>query len=729
MSARGSLLDVALLTTAVALGVALVWTAPDPTTSELEARKDNVLSAFDRSQVTEIRLSSASQNQATTVLRRKGGAESESVDEYLLGEEGDVAADRAVVSELLNVLEFATFERRLSEDSSGELGLETPQAELRVKAGPRSFRLLVGKNAELPEGAAYAQIQGPGNDMVCGVISAELLLALKQSAQTFRGSQLFPVGQRSTQQATLKRGREHVVLTPQTGGFFLETDLGPRLADRGLVDLFFFHLSRAKIEKFLEPNVAQERQKTQETVQITLRGPGASYDVTLGGDCPDEPMLMLANSKAPHALSGCVSRTLSPALVTSNEAWQSRRALYLRADEIDHVITEEGTRKLDLLRKDAGYVLVSRKHQSIPSDAGDDFLEALSDQRLEPVLALPEDAQPLGTLVVTGQVPQTWAHKSQGPTVDLVHRAKLHTSLGKGGELFVTRDQDGAVFLVPEGARWAFRPSDSWARDRSLLKIKPSEIHEVELLTSEGFSQKITRTEAGLILGDGTLADRDLGHLLFEELAHLSAERFLEEQDALPAGVTQVKFLIEADGKQRTETLSLGARVRGGYLAWTSLTEGSFVLHPQAKEILETPLTDRSRVTLKPEDLLSLHIKAHGRTYEFRETAGELRASGGDATERMVAPLIEALRQVQVLSASYGSGATNASLAAPRRGEAHLILSGRRRTASSAVEAFELCFGAPTAWRGQSAETLWLKGDSVTYLVQTSSLAALLQLL
>ncbi len=721
MTARKAWVDISLFVVAIGLGIYLALTAGAPTSSELIARKDNVFPAFERSAISEIRLSSPEEPQLGTLLRRKGGATAEATDEYFLGEGEETEADRAAVTDLLNVLEFSTFVRVLSEENTSVMGLSEPQAEVRILAGPRTFRLLVGKSAPAPAGAAYAQVSGPGNTQMNGVIPAELVAALKASGQSFKGNLLFPIGRKSARKITMSRGDIWISLVPEPSGFFVETSSSRTLADRDLVDLLFFHLARAKLERFVDTvaDTALPKPHEKDLVTVTLFGEGrAEYEVVLGAECPEEPLLMGAVRSPPHALSGCVTRTITPALITEEKLWPGAHAVFFKADEIDHVVISEQDKKLDLMRKDAGYILASREGQSIPSDAGDEFLQQLSELALERVNALPADAQPLGTLTVTGQLPETFVHQDPS-TGSKVHRAKLTTHRLKDGQLFVSREDDGAVFSVPQSGRWVFRALDAWARERTLLQVRPEEIREMEVQTPNLHRQHLTRTKDGVFLNGSAPADPELSRFAFEELAHLSAVRFLEEETSPDLERTKVRFTVDTAAGSKSYELALGGRVRGGILASANFTEGSFVLPLETQRRLMVSFTDRAPVTLEPDDLLRLQVEVRGHSYEFELRAGVLRASGGEASDHMVASLIDALRAVRVLSASP-SEAPLSRMQSPR-----MQLSGERKGPDGQPEPFKISLGGVTAWMGQSAEMLWQSDASTTFFVQTASLEQL----
>jgi len=117
-------------------------------------------------------------------------------------------------------------------------------------------------------------------------------------------------------------------------------------------------------------------------------------------------------------------------------------------------------------------------------------------------------------------------------------------------------------------------------------------------------------------------------------------------------------------------------------------------------------------------------LRAGDRTYEFRDRAGVLSPSGGEATDDMIAPLTEALRAVEVI-ARVGE---QPKLQALKRGTARLSLSGKHGSGASA-RPFTLHIGAPTVFEDQQAFIGWMDGDPHNYLFTRRGLTALLELL
>src|SRR5690606_32288845 len=126
------------------------------------------------------------------------------------------------------------------------------------------------------------------------------------------------------------------------------------------------------------------------------------------------------------------------------------------------------------------------------------------------------------------------------------------------------------------------------------------------------------------------------------------------------------------------ESLWIGERTRGGHLAWSTVTKGTFVVSIPARLVFETPLLDRSPARLRPEDLDSLRIVDGDRKYSFVREAGLLRSDGGAATDDVVAPREDALRSIEIAAVMPES--TAAEL--PQPSGSPLIISGMRNAAA-----------------------------------------------
>ena len=138
--------SMALLVATVALGGYLYWGDRDrATTSETNARQQNLVPTFRRGAFTELTIEQ--NGQSLRIVSRPGDA-GEAV--YYLGD-GELA-DPPAVDKVLGALEFATVERRLEgKQDKHQLGLDAPRLKVTLVMGGLTFRLAVGSDARPPQ--------------------------------------------------------------------------------------------------------------------------------------------------------------------------------------------------------------------------------------------------------------------------------------------------------------------------------------------------------------------------------------------------------------------------------------------------------------------------------------------------------------------------------------------------------------------------------------------------
>jgi len=723
--------DLALAASAVLGAGYLLATEEMPSTAELQERQANVFSAFSQNKLEGIRLTTKN----SEVWLRKDKS-SKDPHRYFLGKEGSRLADLSQVAEVLSAVEFATWKRTLAEDSAleeSDLGFDSPRVELRLSAGPRSYRLLIGGAAPTPKDSSYARVEGASIETVTGVLGSNFVEKLIRGEQEFRGSALFPYSKSTTKHLLIEEAESKRSLSADESGFLLSEPSRPseRLvrADREVSDLIFYQLARASVSRFLDDeNLKKAVLADPKRVTVTQESEkGPSYRSVLGGNCPEDPNSVLAIRTAPDEILGCVTRSVLPALRLTAEELKSQVAVPLRADEIDHLVIREGKRSIDLVRRDSIYILASHQSKKIKKSVGDELLKALSTGKLVPTSEESADTK-RSELRIVGQgalsaeppVPLPAGETRPSRVVEL----RLETYQGSSG-LILHRLDDDSWFEVPSWLSWAFSADDTWARERQLFseeKVTKAEVH---------FGSNYSEL-AGQPPAPGSATEEDdfdpdpaLSRQLFEVLANLKVERFLPASEKPPAQHSiKIDWTRDAKDGAIDEELFIGERTRGGYLAWGSFSDRVLVLPLHVVRALRIPLGDRKNAKVSTFQIFELTLRAGDRTYEFRDRAGVLSPSGGEATDDMIAPLTEALRAVEVI-ARVGE---QPKLQALKRGTARLSLSGKHGSGASA-RPFTLHIGAPTVFEDQQAFIGWMDGDPHNYLFTRRGLTALLELL
>ena len=744
-SPRARWLDLALVLAALGLGTYLVSTAGGPTSEEILARENNLFAAFSPETIRSITL----QGEQHSVKLRKVPDEADP-HLFFLGENGRMPADPAVIEELLSTLEYATWRRTLPEESSldlAKLGFESPRLELSINAGARSYRLLLGKPAEFPHQSLYARVQDESGQVVTGVVDQKLLSKLRRGEQEFRGNALFLYGRSETSALTIERNETQLQLRADSLGFLTEQsteeDVTKIRAERDLSDLIFYQMARASISTFVDPVTAKsliaDDSNAISVIQESHDAPPVS--VQFGGRCPDDHLATVALRTAPDVVAGCVTRTILTAFRISSEAIQDRSAAPLNPDEIDHVVIREKAphakreSKLDLIRSEDAFRLLSHDSERVDLAAGQEFLEVLSTGVLELVDSPPKDLKRSGEIVIKGQSLPTGAESldflpkgnQEDPLVQELHLELYRdSSASAASPLWVHRLDDGAWLKVPKPLDWAFSPNDAWAKDRHLLHVERDDILEVTVRSPNGWTQTLDVKENLVKNGETVPADPLLSRRLLDELSHLEAVRFVSADSSREQAQMEITFSAranaQADEKEVIEhKLWIGRRTRGGYLAWSNFAEGTFVVGLPSRSIFNAPWGSRADLQIDVASITQLTARADDRTYLFERQGESLRPNGGAAVEDMVAPLEEAIRGLEVIArVTHHPDALSL-----RRGNPQVSL----KLELDSGKKFTVHIGSPSEWQGMNVHVAWREGEDANFVIGKGSLDELLALL
>jgi hypothetical protein len=717
---RPPLLDVALLLGVLTLGSYLVLTAETPTTTEMNLRAENVLPAFSAEGIVALHFSVP---HAFTLTRAPDEGDT---NRYVLKGADQRPADEEAVRGVLRLLDLASWKRTLGAGGhieSSKLGFERPSLELRIDAGPRSYRILAGAKAPAPAHSVYLKVEGTNVETAIGVVDESVVSQLQKTEQEFLGGLVFPLARSETLSLRLSSQAGEVHLVPSEDSFFLDVPDGKkRLADRELVDLIFFQLARTKMESYLEtppegalPLLVEQKGKN-----------GALYRAELGAPCPQDPNAILVHRTSPTRLLGCASRTVMAALRVERSRLLSRAVTALNPDEIDHVVTSSPEKSLDILRSDHEYKLLSQGGKLIPQKTGDEFMKGLSSAQLTLLEMPPEAPDAVGKISIKGQGRNT-ALSAERERTDHTVEEQLEV-FQKGDDLYVHRSSDSAWLSVSERDKWLFLPDDTWTKERKLASFSLTSIARVKVTLPGGQSWEVLQEDEKPMLTDPSRpADPALSRELFRTLAELEALRFDPKgRPRPPTGTLRVAFDVDEGAENKTWNLWVGERVQGGYLAWSDLTDSAFVLPLRARVPLELPLEDRRAFFVDAERLQRLEIETENRTALFERQGGVLRAAGGEANDDMVEPLTAALSALHVVSA----GGKHPDARRIDRGEAEWTVHLTPESEGGAPGTpLTLHVGAPTVWQGISCRAGWIEGKPEMYFLEDATLSPLRELL
>lgn len=724
-------MDIGLFVLAVVLGGYLASTAGRPTSTELLSRKNHLLPLFLEDEIQQIQVSNL--QSGSEVLLRRDDQHPES-RRYFLGKTGTQVADVAQIGELLHLLSAATFQRSWPTNAadSPQVDVSTPRLELRLKAGFRSYRVLIGKKIEGAQNSFYAEVSGSNVEAITGVVDSNLVEGLSKPEREYRNGLLFPYSRSRTSSIQLDSAKGKFTLLSDGDGFLVKQEPeGKKVrADRPTTDLLFFQLAGAQISPHLDSEtVADALQAADaEVIRLTMKSPdGPPVEVHLGSTCPDEPGALLALNKNADPLAGCVPRSILAALKLGPDDFESLSVAPFNPDEVDHVIITRDNDRLGIMREEGGFVLSRKAQEPVATDAANELFAALTQRKL--ARAHPESPpaqKKVGEITIRGQTLRSF--DPDDPTNDKTEalvetKADIYTSLG-AENLLIRRQEDQVWLSVPQALNWAFSTDDSWTRSRTLVSLQAEDI--VQVTSSTKKDSRFVRREGSGFTGEDEgksfVVDPYLARQLFDELAHLEAKRFVTPPLARPQeGLVHIK--LDLLSEKPPMELWLGPRVAGGYLAWANFVKGTFVVSHETRLLVETPLFDRSPLLVEPSTLATLELSFDGRDYSFERRGSELIPSGGESNLEMVGALEEALRELQIVSALPNSETLGL------RKIPSLKLGGTRLDPQGKAMKFRLYCGSPLSFQGQALRACWNDSDGIVWGATKGSVDQLTSLL
>lgn len=706
-------LHASLFGLALALGVILAFDRGRPTTNELSARVDNLLPVVRRDDLTELRVVDRSGKNPELVVRRVIDASGSA--RYVLGDAGANAdgddLDPAAVDGLLSALEFAKWHEPPRTAFTGEpVDLGALDLELRLEMGAVTARVLLGGVPPSRPNLRYTEVTATGAPRRVGLVSASLVERIGRDRSAFESRLLLPVGRDHTRELTLRHGTRTVTLRFDGRGFVFDTESGSqRRVGLGALDRVFFQLARTSIRAPL-PNPTDAVVPALELRQRTRTAsgtPGVEYALSLGGECPGHPDLVLAHRTAPSELSGCVPASVLGTLASSIDTLEDRSLVPLGVDEIDHLIVESmsgsANRQLDLVRDGAEFVLRSPVERPIALEPGNSFIAALLEAR-PPLEGLPS-LEPTARLRVFGHPP------GASETAEFV--VELFGEPGKWSA--ARRLDDGVLLALDEVASWSLSKEATWFESREILSIDPASVRSFATFTKDG-DEQLVATDSGrdFEFRGGSASDRSLTGAALALLHPLTALRWLpprERRDGTPP-VVVVEVGLD-DGKK--ERIVVQSRVRGGYAAELDGGRGRFVLPVRTVSTWLRSLADRSPATLIPADYTKIELRSGAIEHVLTRrgehlTTTEVDDDFGEAVE-------EALLGFVPISARRDVGS--------RRAPSTLEI------ATTAANGRQVTFHVhgPTTFEGVSAYELSIDSAPRSYFVEAGVVQALLDLL
>lgn len=634
MSTRRSLwVDRALVAAALALAGAVFLTRESVTTTEIDARSDNVLGAWRQDQLAAIVLESPHSLRLEKQVSRETGQ-----PEWSMSGPGypRMTADPAAVDRLLNELRLGSWVRRLDPGTADPhtLGLATPRGVLMLDMGAIDYRLVLGKPAPAPSGGSYLAVSGEGVSEVVGIVKQSVADAILVDPREFLGRALVPFGKGAIVRLELSGAGGTRRLTRDGHRFRFHGMLSERLVDTDALDPLFFHLARLSREGFLSLPDAETALGQGERVDIQLWASSAKAPLSLsvGGRCQDKDRVV-ALRRAPDPLAGCVPATVMAGLTLSAEALVDRTPFGFGADAVERVVTERDGRRFDLLRNESGFALKAPVAAQVELTQGNQRVETLVNAQCEivenPDLVRLGLAPPLGRTTVTGLSSIT------DLAVDEIVSLGLRDALGR---LPLLRKADSVVLLVPPEAARAFDVDATLTRDLKLFTFADQDVSSLRIET-ERLEQALVRVQGDFRLEKprGFEFDASLVSDLLTSLRTLTADRWVSDSHDGRFGFEEPFARItvqlgspgaadEPGPKSSTQpsqhTLTIGQSIPGGAYAKLNTIPGVFVLGTQAVRAITTPVLSRQAFALDVSEFAAID-------FETRERKLSLVARGG----------------------------------------------------------------------------------------------------
>lgn len=638
LSGKG-LVDKALVLVALALAALVVATRESVTTTEVNARRNNVLPAWRPTELTSIRL----EGQREVHLEKRARPDSDQA-EWMLSGAGfnQVVADPAAVDQLLSALGFASWVRTLDanqEDVKG-LGFEHPRGSLQLSMGDLDYRLVVGKAAPAPSGSAYLQVFRDGKPEASGIVKQAVVDAVLIDPREFLGRTLVPAARSDITRLELSGAGGSRRLQREGHRFRFEGN-DARLVDGESLDPVFFHLARLSAEEFLSVDEAKKRLEGQEHVDIKIwtEKAKAALEVSVGGRCPGSGRVV-ALRRAPNPVAGCVPESVMAGLTLTADALLDRTPFGFGPDEVERVVTNHGNQRLELVRNENGFLLKAPVEAEVDLARGnlrlDNLVHATGTIVDKPDLSALGLSPPQGTTQVTGLSPLTDEAVEETVALGRVDRE---------GRLPILRRADGVVLLLPPEAARAFRVDATLSRSLRLFDFEQKDLISIETKT-ENLEQRLTRAgdEFKLEEPEGFDFDATLVSTLVDKIQGLAAERWVSDDDDGTFGLDhpQGRLVVKwRKNEQNVEaTLEVGKRLPGGFYASLSGVPGVFVLSTQAWRDISTPVLSRAAFAIDTDRLQAIVFETKERTVRVVARgsgwASETPGVDSDYAERLV---------------------------------------------------------------------------------------------
>jgi hypothetical protein len=716
---REQALNAALIGVALALVVLVVATRSRVTTTEEEARSNNLLQTYREEDITRIRFERKEGSFTLTRLK---------ID--------DAGIATWNLQKLEGTLEFASALRRIKpeEVNRAAFGLDSPEVTIHVDLGDIKYRLRLGAEAASPQGARYLEIAGenaPGKSIV--LVSKSLVSELDVKLDAFRERYVMPYLSALVERLTLEGegGERKLRHAEWADGFRFDGMYGDARVNRGALDRMLAQFAHTRADTFIDPDAAQKALEGAKTVTVTMTpiAKGSPVGVVqVGGKCPGNDDEVVALRTQPDRLAACVPKTVLSGLTIPADSLVDRTLFWIRTDEVEGFDLTQGEVRLSLDRKETGFVMRAPREGAVDAEAGNGRLESIL-HATGIVVAAP-DRKALGLDPPHGKVVMRSVAAQDSKATEEVVTLSAPTA---DGRVYAERAQDGVQLELGRDAARGLVADGSLVRSRTVLDVPIADVARIEV---DGTPQQVVeRSESGvmtLITPSGFQVDGALGLELCDGVRNISADRWVADKDdgtfGLGTPTLRAKLSVRKDGQVQERVLRLGRQTAAGFFASMEDDPGVFVLPKRVYETLTTLVLDRGLLVLDPAITSKITLSTRERSVVLERRGDEFVQT--DTGEPLSADRMRKI--LDTLAALRAEAAVDVGPPRPEQGFERPALTVRIELEAGhpehpPVTTFRI--GAGDSWRGISIHYARADGVPATYALARSAVQTILDAL
>ncbi len=715
------LTTIALIAASIVAVVAVIATQNRVTTSEREAREHNVLSAFRQDDLTRISLD----HEGKHFVLQRSAADDAGDATWSLREPIVEEADAYAIDKLTGALEYARWVRRIKPEEVDRkaFGLDDTKWVIRLEMGAIVYELRFGKEAASPEGARYLELvtSAPGAGVM--IVGRDLVTELDLDVGELRGRQLVPYVSPALSKIVIEGpvGTRRMKSSGQDRWRF-DGMLGDVRVSRDAFDAVLVQFARIKADRFLELGAA-EAAIGKSPIRLTLT-PEKKSDpkaiIEVGGVCPGSANDAVAIRREPDALAACVPKSVVTGLDTPADSLVDRSLFTLRKDEVESLRIERPSGRLELDRKESGFLMRAPVKGDVELEPGN--------QRVESIVSATgtiEDKPNLDRLGLHPPKGRAVVESSADEDAKVVKEVVEIGTPSANGSLPVRRTSDGKVLILDRDRARVLDADSTLVRSRKIFDFAESEFRSLEV-TGKDIHQRFTREPSGsftLELPKGFERDAAVISNTIDALRGLEAERWIADRDDGSFGFAEPRLTVHlsyvaGDAGEKSETLTIGALTTGGAYAKIASQPGVFSMPRSAVDALGTLALDRSLFMITPDNTTRIEIERKGGRLILEKIGDAFaRASGVDLSSTRVSEIVDTLIAFRPEAAVHtGPARPSEGFASPE-----LVI---RAQGTDKPRTFRI--GAGDSWQGTSVYYARAEGVDATFVIAQSKVRVLI---